>query len=589
MTILTRNLKLRITPDLTADARYNLNRIDLLATTLDFSNTDEVILRSREGITIQPNANDLGGQGTGGTINLGSEVQPVDEINFYSQQINIDGLVTLCDKLTSEGVQFKSDSKLDTNFVELIAPTGLTQNTTFILPSEDGATGQVLTTDGSGQLSWVSVSTNVLNENNIFIGDNTNNAISVDTSTLGQIEASITGGLNIRSQSIVDSNISPTAAIDADKIDDSTSTNKFTSQTEIDKLATIEPNATADQTASEVPFTPAGGLVSTDVQSAIVEAASGGAVTSVNGENGAVILNIEDLDNVSITSPQNSDSLTFNGSQWVNVATSSISSLDDLSDVDVSTVTPNANDVLLFDGTEWSPSGAIFGQLQGLQSQVTTLFTQQGTLFTNLGTHTHESVLAAPIPFDNILSQDETDTNILANHIACADGTGGWNYVDKSTLGGSTFRGFRVLAGPQTVVVNQPPEPINYSSVTDHYDTTGGYDRSTQIFTVTEPGFWKFRAQATDNSFRQKAITMDLSLSVNGIFKSIASESNASATVTTRSIVTVSLEETILLEVGDQVTITGFCRGDSFVLDTSNSNIRNSFSGSFQGPPVTTS
>ena len=159
--------------------------------------------------------------------------------------------------------------------------------------------------------------------------------------------------------------------------------------------------------------------------------------------------------------------------------------------------------------------------------------------------------------------------------------------IDLPQGGGSSeFKGFRALGSLQTVVVNQAPAIINYSSVPDLYDTTGGYNRSTQIFTAPQPGFWKFRAQVTDEGFRQKAITMDLILAVNGSFRSIASESNALATTTTRSIVTISLEETLPLETGDEVTIRGFCRGDSFVLAGSNSNIRNSFSGVFLGPPV---
>jgi hypothetical protein len=40
------------------------------------------------------------------------------------------------------------------NYVALRAPTSLSANTTYTLPASDGSPGQVLTTDGSGQLSW---------------------------------------------------------------------------------------------------------------------------------------------------------------------------------------------------------------------------------------------------------------------------------------------------------------------------------------------------------------------------------------------------------------------------------------------------
>jgi hypothetical protein len=40
------------------------------------------------------------------------------------------------------------------NYVALQAPTSLSANTTYTLPASDGSPGQVLTTDGNGQLSW---------------------------------------------------------------------------------------------------------------------------------------------------------------------------------------------------------------------------------------------------------------------------------------------------------------------------------------------------------------------------------------------------------------------------------------------------
>ncbi len=46
----------------------------------------------------------------------------------------------------------------NTNHIALKAPTNLTTNTTYVLPSVDGTNGQVLITNGSGVLSWSSVS-----------------------------------------------------------------------------------------------------------------------------------------------------------------------------------------------------------------------------------------------------------------------------------------------------------------------------------------------------------------------------------------------------------------------------------------------
>lgn len=64
-----------------------------------------------------------------------------------STAINTSGLIQ-----TSSGLRVYSG----TNYVELKAPT-LSQNTSYELPTSDGSTGQLLTTNGAGQLSWTTV------------------------------------------------------------------------------------------------------------------------------------------------------------------------------------------------------------------------------------------------------------------------------------------------------------------------------------------------------------------------------------------------------------------------------------------------
>jgi hypothetical protein len=114
-------------------------------------------------------------------------------------------------------------------------------------------------------------------------------------------------------------------------------------------------------------------------------------VTSVNGQIGTVILNLDDINNVAAPTPTAGDFLKFNGTNWINQA-GVASSLDDLSDVtltspvagqkiqyngtqwvnvtdnlnsltdvDTTTITPVATNVLKFDGTNWVP-GSSSGQ-----------------------------------------------------------------------------------------------------------------------------------------------------------------------------------------------------------------------------------
>ncbi len=561
MTTFTQNLKLRITSDLTADARYNLNRIDLLATTLDFSNTDEVILRSREGITIQPNANDLGGAGNGGVINLGSEGQPVQDVNVFASTVNIDGLVTFCDSVTAESLKLKNDSKLDTNFVEILAPVGLTSDVSFVLPSADGATGQVLTTNGIGQLGWVSVSTNALPENHIFIGDNTSNAIQIDTTSIGQIEANTVSGLTIRSQTIVDSNISTTANINADKIDDSTSMNKFISPTDVTKLAGIEANATSDQTASEVPFTPAAGIVSTDVQSAIEEAASAGAVLSVNGEDGAVVLNIENLNNVDLNNVQNNDILVHNGTNFVNTPQPMIpTSINDFPDFDTvsNPVPPATNLNLVTDGTTFFP-------------------------------------VIAPAP-TNVLNDlfDTTITSLNDGDVLTFNGTIGQWEAQAAPSGGSTggsstapsFVGWK-FNGPNSDSQYEIGQFSTYGiGGNAQIDTNNFYNSSTGVFTV-QPGFagvWDLRLRETIGASANVYIQVDLLLNGSIVLAS-SSSTNSDLGITSDSY-SADFNEIIELQEGWEISFRFLVRGPNGVTGTINapSNSRGGFSaGIFLG------
>ena len=51
-----------------------------------------------------------------------------------------------------------NSSGTDTNFIALKAPTTITSNVTFTLPTTDGTANQVLKTDGSGNLGWANAS-----------------------------------------------------------------------------------------------------------------------------------------------------------------------------------------------------------------------------------------------------------------------------------------------------------------------------------------------------------------------------------------------------------------------------------------------
>ena len=71
--------------------------------------------------------------------------------------LTVDGVLSLKNGATSAGkIEFYEDSDNGTNKVTLIGPAS-TSDITLTLPSSDGDSGQALTTDGNGVMSWTTI------------------------------------------------------------------------------------------------------------------------------------------------------------------------------------------------------------------------------------------------------------------------------------------------------------------------------------------------------------------------------------------------------------------------------------------------
>lgn len=214
MATITRNLKLRLPDNLTADSRYNLEKIDQLGAIFQLDSDQDAVVRSQGEVAIRPNDPAIGGDGNPGVVSLGDPTQPLqyaeingpikilcdNEINYTEiistdtdnkkLTLNIqaqDRLLQLGGNLVISGgditFQTASDpivfqlpitddevaagadiagSKIVPEFTSaLSAPsveTGILINgATFNLPSSDGVPNAVLTTDGFGNLSFSAV------------------------------------------------------------------------------------------------------------------------------------------------------------------------------------------------------------------------------------------------------------------------------------------------------------------------------------------------------------------------------------------------------------------------------------------------
>ena len=103
-TTLTRNLKLRVTDGMSADARYNLERLDALGATYLLTSTDDIHIRSLQDIVVDPRSLDLGATG-GGILHLGDSTNPMSELQIRATEVYVNGelLPDPSDILTASG------------------------------------------------------------------------------------------------------------------------------------------------------------------------------------------------------------------------------------------------------------------------------------------------------------------------------------------------------------------------------------------------------------------------------------------------------------------------------------------------------
>lgn len=89
--------------------------------------------------------------------------------------------------------------------------------------------------------------------------------------------------------------------------------------------------------------------------------------------------------------------------------------------------------------------------VSNINTTLTTVVTDLDALEAAYAAHCHDGTDAPAIRIDKIISQDGTSTNIANNFVVCADGLGGWNYIDKATLAGTLVS--LVNVGPGETII----------------------------------------------------------------------------------------------------------------------------------------
>ena len=77
-------------------------------------------------------------------------------------------------------IRFRETTANGTNYVALKAPASVSSDLTLTLPSADGTSGQAITTNGSGTLSFSTVSVSLTYSKNTFTGDGTDTTFTIN-------------------------------------------------------------------------------------------------------------------------------------------------------------------------------------------------------------------------------------------------------------------------------------------------------------------------------------------------------------------------------------------------------------------------
>lgn len=225
-TTTTPQLGLRVASTLTADAVFNLQRIDALASRFVMTADAATLVRSQTSVTIEPNAAALGGSGVGGVVNVGTASHALAAINLYGPVFGLSSIGLLDQAVGGNKnlLQRYVSSPLDTAANRTITwnVVGADRSLTFggsysqlggsLALTLGGATALTLPTSGTlATLAGVEVFTGK------SISGLTNTITDLTNTSIAAGAAIAYSKLNLAA-SIVNADVSPSAAIARSKI-----------------------------------------------------------------------------------------------------------------------------------------------------------------------------------------------------------------------------------------------------------------------------------------------------------------------------------------------------------------------------------
>lgn len=226
---LSRNLKLRLNSNLTADSKYNLERLDLLGSTFVTDSTNTLKIRSQTAISIEPNSADLGGSGVGGSVAMGALGQNLDTVSIYTDSFAVSAPLGLVDQATGGTKKLNLQYKSDVNgAVDTVADRVLTidvdvADRNLILGGDLSILGAAIALTATAATSVTLPTTGTLSTL-AGVESLTNKTIDSSNTVTGLTDASISSTAAIAytklslTGSVVNADISSSAAIAGSKI-----------------------------------------------------------------------------------------------------------------------------------------------------------------------------------------------------------------------------------------------------------------------------------------------------------------------------------------------------------------------------------
>ena len=182
-------------------------------------------------------------------------------------------------------IKLNEDSDNGSNFVALKAPDSIGSNVTFTLPSADGSANQVLGTDGSGALSFLSTTSTLAGASDSNISGPSSGQILVHDGSDSFDNVSLSGDVTLASNGAVTiaANAVQVGNIDFFVDEDNMASD---SAVKVPSQQSVKAYVDAVATAADLDFQgDSGGALSIDLDSEVLDIAGGTGVTTAGSGN----------------------------------------------------------------------------------------------------------------------------------------------------------------------------------------------------------------------------------------------------------------------------------------------------------------